>query len=52
MLNSKALSKEVGHYVKKIMPGKSDNPLLVVHRDSVFAQFGAVKIGAFINIRV
>lgn len=50
--DSKSLSKGVGHYVKSVMPGMSDNSVLAGHRDSVFAQLGKVKIGALINIRV
>lgn len=50
--DTEALSKGVGHYVKSVMPGMSDNSVLAGHRDSVFAQLGKVKIGALINIRV
>ena len=50
--DSNALSKGVGHYVKSVMPGVSDNSVLAGHRDTVFAQLGKVKIGALINIRV
>jgi sortase A len=49
---SKELAKGVGHYVKSVMPGLSDNSVLAGHRDTVFADLGKVKLGALIRIRV
>lgn len=49
---SKQLDKGVGHYVKSVMPGLSDNTVLAGHRDTVFAELGKVKLGELIKIRV
>lgn len=49
---SKELAKGVGHYVKSVMPGLSDNSVLAGHRDTVFADLGKVKLGALIRIKV
>lgn len=49
---SKQLDKGVGHYVKSVMPGLSDNSVLAGHRDTVFAELGKVKLGELINIKV
>lgn len=49
---SKQLDKGVGHYVKSVMPGLSDNSVLAGHRDTVFAELGKVKLGELIKIRV
>jgi len=49
---SKQLAKGVGHYVKSVMPGLSDNSVLAGHRDTVFAELGKVKLGELIKIRV
>ncbi len=49
---AKQLDKGVGHYVKSVMPGLSDNSVLAGHRDTVFAELGKVKIGELIKIRV
>ena len=49
---SKSLSKGVGHYLKSVMPGVTDNSVLAGHRDTVFAKLGKVKVGAYIVISV
>ena len=49
---AKQLDKGVGHYVKSVMPGVSDNSVLAGHRDTVFAELGKVKLGELIKIRV
>lgn len=49
---SKSLSKGVGHYLKSVMPGVTDNSVLAGHRDTVFAKLGKVNVGAYIVISV
>lgn len=46
---SKELKRGVGHYVKSVMPGVTDNSVLAGHRDSVFRHLGDVKIGDLIT---
>jgi sortase A len=39
------LKKGAGHYEKSVLPGIQDNSVIAGHRDSVFSQFGSLKIG-------
>jgi sortase A len=41
----------VGHYVRSVIPGVSDNSVLAGHRDSVFRRLGEVKIGDLLTIK-
>lgn len=34
-----------GHFVLSVLPGYADNSVIAGHRDSVFSQFGSLKIG-------
>jgi sortase A len=44
------LKRGVGHYVKSVIPGVSDNSVLAGHRDSVFRKLGDVIVGDLITI--
>lgn len=46
---AKELKRGVGHYVKSVMPGVTDNSVLAGHRDSVFRRLGDLKIGDLIT---
>jgi sortase A len=48
---SKELKLGVGHYVKSVLPGVSDNSVLAGHRDSVFRNLGDLKLGDLMTVR-
>jgi sortase A len=48
---SKELKLGVGHYVKSVLPGVSDNSVLAGHRDSVFRNLGELKLGDLMTVR-
>lgn len=39
------LKRGVGHYVRSVLPGISDNSVLAGHRDSVFSELGRLALG-------
>lgn len=39
------LKKGVGHFTQSVLPGEDDNCVLSGHRDTFFAELGALKIG-------
>ena len=39
------LAKGVGHYLKSVLPGQSDNSVLAGHRETVFNRLGELKLG-------
>ena len=39
------LARGVGHYVKSVLPGETDNCVVSGHRDTVFRQLGKLKVG-------
>ena len=39
------LKKGVGHFTQSVLPGEDDNCVLSGHRDTYFAELGALKIG-------
>lgn len=43
--NDSQLAKGVGHFEGSVLPGQNNNSVLSGHRDSVFSQFGKLKIG-------
>jgi sortase A len=45
------LSKGVGHYLKSVLPGLSDNTVLAGHRNTVFNRLGELEIGDQIFIK-
>jgi len=45
------LKRGVGHYVRSVLPGISDNSVLAGHRDSVFSQLGKLALGDPIIVR-
>jgi sortase A len=47
---TKELKRGVGHYVKSVIPGVSDNSVLAGHRDSVFRKLGDVVIGDLVTV--
>lgn len=49
--DSDDLEKGVGHYVRSVMPGASDNCVLSGHRDTVFAGLDTVGIGDRLVVR-
>jgi sortase A len=49
--DSKELKLGVGHYVKSVLPGVSDNSVLAGHRDSVFRNLGELKLGDLMTVR-
>jgi sortase A len=42
--SSKELKRGVGHYVRSVLPGVSDNSVLSGHRGTVFRNLGNIKI--------
>ncbi len=44
------LKKGAGHYEKSVMPGVNDNSVIAGHRDSVFSQFGKLKVGDYLTV--
>jgi LPXTG-site transpeptidase (sortase) family protein len=48
---SKELKLGVGHYVRSVLPGVSDNSVLAGHRDSVFRNLGELKLGDLMTVR-
>lgn len=44
------LKMGVGHYVKSVFPGISDNSVLSAHRDTYFSKLGNLKIGDLIQV--
>ena len=47
---SSQLEKGVGHFEGSVMPGVVDNSVLSGHRDSVFSQFGKLKMGDLLRV--
>jgi sortase A len=47
---SAELKKGAGHYEKSVLPGASDNSVIVGHRDSVFSKFGSLKVGDSLTV--
>lgn len=45
------LKRGVGHYVRSVLPGISDNSVLAGHRDSVFSNLGKLAVGDPIVVR-
>lgn len=45
------LRRGVGHYVRSVLPGISDNSVLAGHRDSVFSNLGKLALGDLIVVR-
>ena len=45
------LKRGVGHYVRSVLPGISDNSVLAGHRDSVFSKLGKLALGDPIVVR-
>lgn len=45
------LKRGVGHYVRSVLPGISDNSVLAGHRDSVFSQLGKLALGDPLVVR-
>ncbi|MFF2875187.1 class D sortase [Gottfriedia sp. NPDC057991] len=43
--NEDELARGIGHYANSVLPGERDNSVLAGHRDTVFRELGAVKIG-------
>lgn len=39
------LKRGVGHFIQSVLPGVEDNCVLSGHRDTVFSELGALKIG-------
>ena len=44
------LKKGAGHYIKSVLPGLKDNSVIAGHRDSVFSEFGALKMGDSLTV--
>lgn len=45
------LKRGVGHYIRSVLPGMSDNSVLAGHRDSVFSELGKLTIGDPVIVR-
>lgn len=45
------LARGVGHYVKSVLPGETDNTVLSGHRTTVFNRLGELKIGQLIYVK-
>jgi sortase A len=45
------LAKGVGHYVKSVLPGETDNTVLSGHRTTVFNRLGELKVADHISIK-
>lgn len=45
------LKRGVGHYVRSVLPGVSDNSVLAGHRDSVFSDLGKLALGDPLVVR-
>lgn len=45
------LKRGVGHYVRSVLPGITDNSVLAGHRDSVFSNLGKLALGDPIIVR-
>jgi len=45
------LKRGVGHYVRSVLPGVSDNSVLAGHRDSVFSELGKLALGDPLVVR-
>jgi sortase A len=48
---SKDLKNGAGHFSLSVLPGYADNSVIAGHRDSVFSQFGSLKIGDSIIVQ-
>lgn len=49
--DERELKRGVGHYVRSVLPGISDNSVLAGHRDSVFSELGKLALGDPIVVR-
>ena len=45
------LARGVGHYVKSVLPGETDNTVLSGHRTTVFNRLGELKLGELIYVK-
>lgn len=45
------LARGVGHYVKSVLPGETDNSVLSGHRTTVFNRLGELEIGELILVK-
>ena len=45
------LKKGVGHYIGSVLPGVSDNSVLAGHRETVFRNLGALKLGDLVTVK-
>lgn len=45
------LAKGVGHYVKSVLPGETDNTVLSGHRTTVFNRLGELKIDDLVAVK-
>jgi sortase A len=45
------LAKGVGHYIKSVLPGETDNSVLSGHRTTVFNRLGELKLGELIYVK-
>lgn len=45
------LAKGVGHYVKSVLPGETDNTVLAGHRTTVFNRLGELKVNDKILVK-
>jgi len=45
------LKKGAGHFTLSVRPGFADNSVIAGHRDSVFSQFGSLKVGDSIIVQ-
>lgn len=44
------LARGVGHYLRSVLPGESDNTVLAGHRETVFNRLGELKVGQKISV--
>lgn len=49
--NTEQLSKGVGHFVKSVLPGETDNSVLSGHRTTVFNHLGDLKVKDLILVK-
>jgi sortase A len=45
------LKKGAGHFTLSVRPGFADNSVIAGHRDSVFSQFGSLKVGDLLIVQ-
>jgi len=45
------LKKGAGHFALSVRPGFADNSIIAGHRDSVFSQFGSLKVGDLLIVQ-